>query len=314
MSNPDIKTSTKWANQEDSSSEEGSLEEEEILKPSSVGKPAVSSGHSTVSADNRRSAYSSGREEGGYPSRGGPRDRDAGRDRDHGGRDRGASARDRPALPLRGTSSAPVDCDTILVANLSSECTEQQLHDLFTRVGNCKVKSVRISANNRGIAFVQLEDRASTLKALDAHGYSFLGLPIRVEISNKSDARREPPRRDAPIGGGGRMTVGRDGERRPVLDRPQEPEPAWGRKKVPPLPVAAVRRPVVEAPPPAPKPAPEPATRPKLELQPRSLPVDDAPAPPKVDSIFGSGRPRDQVLAEKVRTLAVLAAVLPYLA
>ena len=76
------------------------------------------------------------------------------------------------------------DSSTVRVSNLSEECKDQDLRDLFRRFGAisriylAKDKDTHVSRGFAFINFYQREDAARAIEALDGHGYDHLILSV----------------------------------------------------------------------------------------------------------------------------------------
>jgi RNA recognition motif-containing protein len=265
--------SERWADQEDVSSEEGSLVEEEI-RPTTQ---SLNSHHPSAGPANEKSQYPVMTDATNYHKR-----NSASAPSNGGGRDSGNMS--------------------VLVENLSYTCTEKALDHFFRVDGNCNVKNLSINYNSQqkslGTAFIELNDLVSVQYALSANGISFQGRLLRVMESRDHKGR----------GGGGSGLGGNRGERRD--NRPERDVPlsrddniAWDKKQnltrssntsrdISNIPSAQTSK-AKDVLPPA-------ATRPKLQLQPRTLPIDETTPVAISESIFGSGRPRDVVIAAQV--------------
>lgn len=246
----------KWADH-DESSEEGSLREEEIELPAQ--RPATGTTANIGPQDDRRAPLP--------PP---------------------PSSRQPPQAPVTGGK-------VVMVANLDYHCTENDLGRFFAEEGGCRVFSVRMlreaTGQSRGMAFIEMEDEESAQIALRADGLPFLGRRLRVEMSHSKDLRRDRgDRRDRDVGRDTVRDGGRDRRDRP----PERDDIAWDRKERPPT---QPPRPLRPGRPDRPEPAPKievPVVRPKLAIQPRTKPLDAEEPAPKLESIFGTGKPRDE--------------------
>lgn len=184
-----------------------------------------------------------------------------------------------------------------VVNNLAYSLTKDDIGDYFYD-GGCEVVDVRIRCNDAGkfdgTARIEFASAESLSRALLADGTMFCGRQIRVNVyyeKPQREVRREPSRDQV-----------RDQGRPHRADRDRAPIPdstpkSWDRgAKIPEksatqdLPAAPIKTtPEVVAAPPA------PPTRQKLNLQPRSIPINVDGNIARPASIFGEGKPREDV-------------------
>jgi RNA recognition motif-containing protein len=110
----------------------------------------------------------------------------------------------------------------IYVGNLPYKAADEDLKGLFAvhgEVASARVVTDRVTGQSKGFGFVEMPDRDSAQKAIEAlNGYDFMGRKLRV---NESQPKPREDRRGG--GGGGGFRGGGDrgdfrGERR---------EPRW---------------------------------------------------------------------------------------
>lgn len=202
-----------------------------------------------------------------------------------------------PPPSFRAAPPASAGGKVVMVANLEYHCTEDDLGRFFELEGGCRVRNVRLQRDeegkSRGMAFLEMDDEESAQIALEAHGLNFMGRRLRVEMSHSKEFRRE-----------GRDNRGGGRDRR---DRPPERDNiSWDRKERPPtLPPRPLRQGRPERPEIVSKPE-IPAVRPKLAIQPRTKPIDAEESLPKQESIFGTGKPRDETKLKVCTLMSVL--------
>lgn len=194
-----------------------------------------------------------------------------------GGDTKGAGQRD-VVIPKQIPEEGPF---IAFVGNLKFDVNENQIGNFFYD-GGCRVQDVKIRYDEfrkpKGIAFVEFVDRESLEKALTADGVSLGGRNIRVDVHQRKQHDRErdsrPPRaeeenwtRRQPRGEPGK----RDGPRRQQdrHDRPSRGDPTDKTEE-----------------------AHVPAVRPKLNILPRSKPVEPQQDRVASTNIFGDGKAR----------------------
>lgn len=88
----------------------------------------------------------------------------------------------------------------LYVGNLSYNCKDSDLQDLFSKYGSVKSVSIindRLTGRSKGFAFVEMTTGEDAQKALELNGQDFLGRKLTV-----AEARPQEPRTG---GGGGGM-------------------------------------------------------------------------------------------------------------
>lgn len=88
----------------------------------------------------------------------------------------------------------------IYVGNLPYKATDDDLKGLFAahgEVSSARVVADRVTGQSKGFGFIEMPDRTSAQKAIDAlNGYDFMGRKLRVNES-------QPKPREDRRGGGG---------------------------------------------------------------------------------------------------------------
>ena len=217
-----------------------------------------------------------------------------------------------------GPSRGDEDSLTVMVGNLNPGCTELMLGELFSTKGNCRIRSVRIPRSNdrgpRGMAFIEMEDRASVESALRADGFTgFQDKPIRVSIARSQPGRSYDSTSSSSRGGGGGRGGGRGGppqhhsreEVRPVHSSALMKTRIEPRVEAKPIQIPESILRSTSSAPVIPHPAPVPSVRPKLDLKPRTAPIDSTAVITPAAAIFGGGRPRDETVAKVADALNV---------
>jgi RNA recognition motif-containing protein len=102
----------------------------------------------------------------------------------------------------------------IYVGNLAYKTTDDDLRELFSAHGevtSARVVTDRISGQSKGFGFVEMPDRDSAQKAIEAiNGQDFQGRALRV---NESQPKPREDRRGGGGGGGGGFRGGDRGGR-----------------------------------------------------------------------------------------------------
>ena len=102
----------------------------------------------------------------------------------------------------------------IYVGNLAYKTTDDDLRDLFSAHGevtSARVVTDRISGQSKGFGFVEMPDRDSAQKAIEAiNGQDCQGRALRV---NESQPKPREDRRGGGGGGGGGFRGGDRGDR-----------------------------------------------------------------------------------------------------
>lgn len=213
------------------------------------------------------------------------------------------------SVPLPRNNAAPTHPSRtgsfiVYISNISGTASRMDIGRFFEDK-KCQITNLDVhqGQNKTSSATMEFKDAESLSIALGLNGEQFLGLPIRTKVfevrgyqggqsaprqqqqsqgrgggyrdaprGNRNEEDRFPGRRqDAGRGEGGRGRGGSSRERLPA-------------REVSPAPAAAA-----------------PATRPKLNLAPRTLPVDligKAVAVETKPDIFGGGRPHDETVYE----------------
>jgi RNA recognition motif-containing protein len=263
---------SKWAEHDEVSSEEGSLKDEDIVKPTARVK-AREPPSSTASASTSRPSSS---QPPAYERR---------------------PDRAPPVPPVHDQSGSEGAGMMVMLGNLNFACTDDELYRFFSEEGGCRIASLRLgkgqNSRNNGTAFIELQDQESVGFALSAKGITFQGRSLRVEVSRGGRINDRGDQGGAERGGDRRE---RDNRYPAAAERDNGIQ--WDRKERPPAPLppkesSRPRVPDRSVPAEVPKLEPVvPATRPKLELKPRTVPVDAELPVTKPESIFGTGKPR----------------------
>ncbi|KAL7752592.1 Eukaryotic translation initiation factor 4B [Sorochytrium milnesiophthora] len=145
---------------------------------------------------------------------------------------RGDSSRDyQPRSQVQIPSGPPY---TAYIGNLAYDCTNDDLFGFFTEVGPCKVVTARMvidkeTGRSKGFGYVEYGDRESLENALKLSGYDMMDRRIRVDVAepqNKTSgfgSRERPDYED--------KTAGVSNWRREKpLDLPP-PRPAFGNRE-----------------------------------------------------------------------------------
>ena len=94
----------------------------------------------------------------------------------------------------------------LFVGNLSYDCTDTDLQDLFAQHGtvtDVHIPLDRMSGRPRGFAFVTMSTQEEAQEATESlNGSQFLGRPMTVNEARAREERR-PPRSGGGGGGGG---------------------------------------------------------------------------------------------------------------
>mmetsp|Transcript_16822 Transcript_16822/g.25293 ORF Transcript_16822/g.25293 Transcript_16822/m.25293 type:complete len:427 (-) Transcript_16822:153-1433(-) len=196
------------------------------------------------------------------------------------------------------------------IGNLLYSIDENYLRTFFEKRG-CHVQDVRIHKNetgrSKGSAHVEFRDNASLDTALNANDFEFERRRITVSVGNKPQRGGGAYRRD----GDRRPRDNRDGYRSRSRDnregggrgrgyergndsrgRGYDARRSGGRGRD--------SRPVSEPIQPTGGSSEPPATRKKIEIKPRTLPIEQVGAPTAAPTgIFGEGKPRDELALQK---------------
>jgi RNA recognition motif-containing protein len=188
---------------------------------------------------------------------------------------------------------------------------ENKLGDFFHH-GGCNVKDVQIpqrDGQSRGFALIEFIDRESLVKALTAHDAELDKRRITVSVSEKTQQRGDR-------GGGGR-DGGRHG-RGDGREGREDSGPSWSRGEARPGGGGRGNARDNRSPRGGPVTQPgvvgttAPATRPLVKIQPRQVPLGESRGRVSNSSIFGEGKPRDEVtptaassLSKQVKELSI---------
>lgn len=169
----------------------------------------------------------------------------------------------------------------------------------FFEDNKCQIANLDLHAGQKtSSATMQFKDAESLSIALSLNGEQFLGIPIRTKVYEVRSHQQQPAPRQHQQQGQGRGGGYRDAPRGNRNEEDRFPgrrqdtgrgEGGRGRGG------SSRERPI------APAPAAVPATRPKLNLAPRTLPVDligKAVAVETKPDIFGGGKPHDEIVYE----------------
>lgn len=98
-----------------------------------------------------------------------------------------------PELYKPGKDSRAVNETQIFISGLPPMCTNEDLHKLFEHCGEIVMTSVPPGeGQSRGFGFVTFTSHESTQEALKMNGSSYLGKPLKVQLSRqKSDNSRK---------------------------------------------------------------------------------------------------------------------------
>lgn len=233
-----------------------------------------------------------------------------------------------PAPESKPTHSSRNSGFTVHVSNLPYSVDDITIGNFFVD-GQCNVKDVilhvdRETKRSRGTAHVEFEDQASMDKALTANGVDFGGRSISVTVAEDRRGFRGGNDRDR----GGRQSGGRGkdrdyqprGDRRDRKDRDDRRDGSFDNRRGQrgdgfssgrgggersrgekgdrdrdrdnrhtSRGATSASTSIADG-----APSTAPAERPKLNLAPRTLPVEAVGAPVVNPSIFGEGKPRDE--------------------
>lgn len=170
------------------------------------------------------------------------------------------------------------------VSNLNYVVTEDDIGTFFVG-GGCKVKDVTLNRENgksRGSAIVEFHDEESLLESLSANDYMFKERPIKVEIDGSQSRSRDDGQRNSYH------------SRQPADNRHNKQNYSNNNPNEKPRERGA---PSADAAPSNPE-SPSSTNRPKLELKPRTLPVEKIGEPIANSDIFGGAKPNDLLAYE----------------
>lgn len=226
-----------------------------------------------------------------------------------------SAANTKSVQPAKTTSSQPVRSEQYIayISSINPAATRKDV-GLFFEEKSCAIANldVHCTPNRNSTATMEFKDANSLAIALSLNGETFQGIPIRTKVFEIRPGYQR--QQQAPQGGRGGFRDNRDAPRGPgrseddrFQGRRQDAGRDGGRgrggagtsRERPATREGTVSAPVAP---------PVPATRPKLNLAPRTLPVDligKAVAEETKPDIFGGGKPHDDALYE-VRYLLCL--------
>ena len=249
----------------------------------------------------------------------GGRDRGGGRDYDRRDGGRGGDRQERAPRPKATVADIPVNGPYVIYCgNLNFQTNAQSLGEHFINNG-CNVTDVILaeddSGRSRGFGHVHFETRDDVIRAMEGDGSSLDDRQIRVDVDRKTERRGNDR-------GGDRGGSGFGGERRPYAEpTAADTDESWGRGAKKPQREREERKPREEGregglrreggmrggdrgdrddgKPIVRNQTEQRKERPKINIAPRTVPLDAPVASSASSSIFGDAKPRDGKAFEK---------------